>query len=335
MRDVAQRAGVSQAAVSFVLNDTPGSRVSSRTRQRVMAAVEELGYRVNSAAKSLREGQSRLLGFVGDTVASAPFAGELIEGAQEQAWADGYLMLIVNTGGDRDLEEKALDSLLSRQVDGIIYASMYHRRLKVPSILHEVPTVIINGVADDDSLAAVVPDEYTGGRDATEHLIAAGHERIGFINIQTIASGLPAAVGREQGYVDALTAAGLKVDEGLIKHGDGDAEAGFRLAKQLLGRKRPPTAIFCANDRTAWGCYLAAGELGLDVGFDVSIIGFDNQLMIAPHLRPGLSSMQLPFTEMGRRGVARLLSDTGATGVEELHCPLVARASVTRPRPAA
>src|SRR5688500_638276 len=107
MRDVAQRAGVSQAAVSFVLNDTPGSRVSSRTRQRVMAAVEELGYRVNSAAKSLREGQSRLLGFVGDTVASAPFAGELIEGAQEQAWADGYLMLIVNTGGDRDLEEKA------------------------------------------------------------------------------------------------------------------------------------------------------------------------------------------------------------------------------------
>src|SRR5688572_18656245 len=103
MRDVARRAGVSQAAVSFVLNDAPGSRVSRETRDRVLEAVAALGYRVNTAAKTLREGQSRLLGFVGDTVASAPFAGELIEGAQERAWADGYLMLTVNTGGDRDL----------------------------------------------------------------------------------------------------------------------------------------------------------------------------------------------------------------------------------------
>jgi len=332
MRDVARKAGVSQAAVSFVLNDAPGSRVSPETRQRVLAAVEELGYRVNSAAKSLREGQSRLLGFVGDTVASAPFAGELVEGAQERAWDDGYLMLIVNTGGDRDLEERAIDSLLSRQVDGIVYASMYHRRLKIPQILHEVPSVIINGVADDGSLPAVVPDEYTGGRQATEHLISAGHERIGFINIETVESGLPAAVGRELGYVDALAAAGLRLDASLVKHGDGDAEAGHRLARQLLRRKRPPTAIFCANDRTAWGAYLAAGELGLDVGFDVSIIGFDNQLMIAPHLRPGLSSMQLPFKEMGRRGVARLLGGADENSVEQLHCPLVPRASVTRPR---
>jgi LacI family transcriptional regulator len=333
MRDVAQHAGVSQAAVSFVLNDAAGSRVSSETRQRVLDAVDELGYRVNSAAKSLREGKSRLIGFVGDTVASAPFAGKIIEGAQERAWADGYLMLIVNTGDDRDIEERAIDSLLSRQVDGIVYASMYHRRLKIPQILREVPSVVINGVADDGSLSAVVPDEYTGGREATQHLIDHGHERIAFINIQSLESKLPAAIDRELGYCDALAAAGIRLDESLIKHGDGDAEAGHRLARQLLCRKHRPTAIFCGNDRTAWGAYSAASELGMDVGFEVSIIGFDNQEMIAPHLRPGLSSMELPFAEMGSRGVARLISGRDEPSVERLHCPLVSRASVTRPRP--
>jgi LacI family transcriptional regulator len=331
MRDVAARAGVSQAAVSLVLNDVAGSRVSDEARARVMAAVEALGYRVNSAAKSLREGHSRLIGFVGDTVASAPFSGEIVEGAQEQAWADGYLMLIVNTGGDRDIEERAIDSLLSRQVDGIVYASMYHRRLKIPAILHEVPSVVINGVASDGSLPAVVPDEYTGGYDATRHLIDHGHERIAFINIQTLDSGLPAVIERQKGFIDALQSSGLRVDERLIKHGDGDTEAGYRLATQLLRRKRRPTAIFCGNDRTAWGAYLAAGELNVRVGPELSIIGFDNQALIAPHLRPGLTSMELPFIEMGRRGVARLLSGEIEPTVERVNCPLISRSSVAGP----
>ena len=367
MKDVAREAGVSQAAVSLVLNDAAGSRVSPETRQRVLDAVDRLGYRVNSAAKSLREGQSRLIGFVGDTVASEPFAGDLVEGAQDQAWVDGHLMLIINTGGDPLIEERAIDSLLSRQVDGIVYASMYNRRLKIPPLLREVPTVVVNGTAEDGSLPAVAPDEYTGGLEATRHLVEHGHERVAFINIAPPESMLPAVVERERGYVDALTEAGIRVDRmlvkygdgdavgghplapqqlsrhppprarvdrSLVKYGDGDAVAGHRLATQLLSRKRRPSAIFCGNDRTAWGAYLAAGELGLKVGTDVSVVGFDNMPVIAPHLRPGLTSMELPFAEMGRRGVARLLSGDTDPTTELLHCPLVTRGSVSRSGPA-
>lgn len=328
MHDVARAAGVSQATVSLVLNDVKGSRVSAETRERVLAAVTRLGYRVNSAAKSLREGHSRLLGFVGDIVASTPFAGEIIEAAQDRAWADGYLMLIVNTGGDRDLEERAIDSLLSRQVDGIVYAAMYHRRLKVPSALREVPTVVLNAETEDGSLPAVVPDEYAGGRAATQYLLDHGHERIGFININSLESRLPAVVDRERGFVDAIEAAGLKVDRTLVKRGDGDAETAYQHARRLLDRQRPPTALFCGNDRTAWGAYQAAADLGLRIPADVSVIGFDNQELIAGHLRPGLTTLALPFAEMGRHGVARLLSGRGGAGVEALACPLVERASV-------
>ena len=328
MHDVARAAGVSQATVSLVLNEAEGSRVSAETRERVLAAVGELGYRVNSAAKSLREGHSRLIGFVGDIVASTPFAGEIIEGAQERAWADGHLMLIVDTGGDRDLEERAIDSLLSRQVDGIVYAAMYHRRLKVPPALREVPTVVLNAETEDGSLPAVVPDEYSGGRDATQYLIDHGHERIGFININTLESGLPAVIDRERGFTDAIEAAGLKCDRTLVKRGDGDAETAYRHATSLLARKRPPTAIFCGNDRTAWGAYQAAADLGLKIPHDVSIIGFDNQTLIAAHLRPGLTTMALPFSEMGRQGVAKLLSNQPGKGIQPIGCPLVERASV-------
>ncbi|MFG2059439.1 LacI family DNA-binding transcriptional regulator [Micromonospora sp. NPDC048930] len=331
MHDVARLAGVSQSTVSLVLNGVQGKRISEETRARVLRSVAELGYRVNSAAKSLREGHSRLIGFVGDMVASTPFAGEIIESAQDRAWADGYLMLIVNTGGDRALEERAIDSLLSRQVDGIVYAAMYHRRLKVPPALREVPTVVLNAETDDESLPAVIPDEYGGGRTAAQHLIDQGHERIGFININTLASKLPAAVDRERGFVDAVEAAGLRLDRTLIRHGDGDAEAGYRHACRLLSRKRRPTAIFCGNDRTAWGAYQAAAELGLRVPRDLSIIGFDNQTLIAAHLRPGLTTMALPFAEMGRRGVASLLSGSSASPIDAVNCPLVERSSVAAP----
>jgi len=333
MRDVARLAGVSQATVSLVLNEVEGARISDETRKRILAAVRRSGYRVNSAAQALRSGSTRLIGFVGDTVASAPFAGEIVEGAQEQAWHDGHLMLIVNTGGDRDLEEQALDSLLSRQVDGIVYAAMYHRLVKVPAALREVPSVIINAQAEDGSLPAVVPDEYRGGYEATSHLLDKGHRRIGFLNINTLESGLPAAIERERGYLDAMAARGGSRDRTLVLRGDGDVEAGYDNARRLLGRKRRPTALFCGNDRTAWGAYQAAAELGLRIPDDVSILGFDNQSLIAAHLRPGLSTMALPFVEMGRRGVARVLSGEGDPPVEMLACPLVERASVAQVAP--
>jgi LacI family transcriptional regulator, galactose operon repressor len=333
MHEVAAAAGVSQATVSLVLNKAGGSRVAEATRRRVLEAVEELGYRPNAAAKTLRDGTAGLIGFVGDVVASSPFAGRIVEGAQSRAWDDGMLLLTVNTGGDPRIEAAAIESLLSHQVAGIVYASMYHRKLTIPASLADVPTVVLNSEDASGQARAVVPDEYGGGRQATEVLLDAGHRRIAFINIETVASRLPAAVERYDGYRSALRDAGVALDPELVCEGDGNPQAGYDHTLALMSLDSPPTAIFCANDRTAWGAYQALESLGLQVPRDVSIVGFDNQETLAPFLRPGLTTLELPFVAMGRRAVDILLDDVvQADGPEHIGCPVITRGSVAAPR---
>jgi len=333
MHEVAAAAGVSQATVSLVLNKAGGSRVAEATRRRVLEAVEELGYRPNAAAKTLRDGTAGLIGFVGDVVASSPFAGRIVEGAQGRAWDDGMLLLTVNTGGDPRIEAAAIESLLSHRVAGIVYASMYHRKLTIPASLADVPTVVLNSEDASGQARAVVPDEYGGGRQAAEVLLDAGHRRIAIINIATVASGLPAAVERYDGYRSALRDAGVTLDPELVREGDGNPQAGYDHTLALMSLDSPPSAIFCANDRTAWGAYQALESLGLQVPRDVSIVGFDNQETLAPFLRPALTTLELPFVAMGRRAVDILLDDVvQSDGPEHIGCPVITRGSVAAPR---
>lgn len=333
MHDVAAAAGVSQATVSLVLNAKSGSRFSEETRQRVQEAVQQLGYRTNAHAKTLRDGVAGIIGFLGDAVATTPFAGKIIEGAQERAWEDGLLLLTMNTGGNKALEAASLDSMLSYKVAGVVYAAMYHRMLDVPEALHSVPSVVLNSQDREGRLPSVAPDEVLGGYTATRRLIEAGHQRIGLINIESLESGLPAAVGRFEGYTKAMTEAGLPVNKELVRFGTGNERDGFNYATELLTAQRPPTAVFCANDRTAWGAYQAASELRISIPGDVSIIGFDNQETLAQHLRPGLTTLELPFIEMGRRAVELILQGPEPDGQPEfMSCPLIERNSVTHPK---
>jgi LacI family transcriptional regulator len=333
MHDVAAAAGVSQATVSLVLNSASGSRFSEETRKRVRDAVNRLGYRTNAHAKVLREGVAGMIGFIGDSVATSPFAGAIIEGAQQRAWEDGLLLLTVNTGGDRELEAASLDTMLSYKVAGVVYAAMYHRQLDVPVALEGVRAVVLNSQDRAGRLPSVAPDEVKGGYTATRRLLDAGHSRIGLINIETLESGLPAAVGRYQGYTAALEEAGLEVDPALVRFGGGGEEDGYKYGMELLTAATPPTAIFCANDRGAWGAYQAVSDLRLSIPGDVSIVGFDNQAILAPHLRPGLTTLDLPFVAMGRRAVELILQNAEPDGrVELMDCPLVERMSVTHPK---
>ena len=333
MHDVAAAAGVSQATVSLVLNSASGSRFSEDTRKRVRDAVDRLGYRTNAHAKVLREGVAGMVGFIGDSVATSPFAGAIIEGAQQRAWEDGLLLLTVNTGGDKELEAASLDTMLSYKVAGVVYAAMYHRRLEVPEALAGVPSVVLNSQDRAGRIPSVAPDEVRGGYVATQRLLEAGHSRVGLINIETLESGLPAAVGRYEGYTQALEEAGLALDSAAIRFGAGNEEDGYRYAMELMTAAKPPTAIFCANDRTAWGAYQAVSELRLSIPGDVSIVGFDNQSTLAPHLRPGLTTLELPFVAMGRRAVDLILQGAEPDGrVELMECPLIERNSVTHPK---
>jgi LacI family transcriptional regulator len=333
MHDVAAAAGVSQATVSLVLNSASGSRFSEETRKKVRDAVNRLGYRTNAHAKTLREGVAGMIGFIGDTVATTPFAGAIIEGAQQRAWEDGLLLLTVNTGGDKELEAASLDTMLSYKVAGVVYAGMYHRRLDVPEALTGVRSVVLNSQDRAGRVASVAPDEVKGGYSATRRLLDAGHRRIALINIESLESELPAAVGRYGGYRNALEEAGLELDPDLVRFGTGGEEDGYKYGMELLTSGNPPTALFCANDRGAWGAYQAVSDLRLSIPGDVSIVGFDNQATLAPFLRPGLTTLELPFVAMGRRAVELILQDAEPDGrVELMDCPLIERNSVTHPK---
>jgi LacI family transcriptional regulator len=327
--DVAALAGVSPATVSFVLNDVAGKVISERTKRRVRASAHELRYRPNAAAKLLRMNRSHTIGFITDEIASTPFAGDIIKGVQEAAWETGKILTIVNTDKNQKIEASAVEMMLERRVEGIIYAAMYHRGVEPPPDSREVPVVLLNCYSEDGTWASVVPDEVSGGRTATEVLLRKGHRRVGFINL---GPGLPATVGRLEGYERALEAHGLTFDDSLMTYGDGTASSGYQRAADLMRVSDPPTAIFCGNDPMAMGAYEALKERGLRIPEDVAVVGFDNQELIAAQLRPALSTIALPHYEMGRWAVNYLIEQTQHGTIKPVQhtiiCPYVGRESV-------
>ena len=312
MNTVAKLAGVSQTTVSFVINNVESASIPQETRERVLAAVSELNYRPNMVARSLRTQRSGLIGLISDEIATTPYAGGVIEGTQDTAWDSNKILVLVNTKKNRDVEKIAITMLLERQVEGVIYAAMYHQPVSPPEILREVPSVLLNCYDEARSFHSVVPDEFSGGQTATEVLLAKGHRRIGFINFR---DPIPATVGRLAGYRASLSAHGVPFDQNLIVLNNGRADGGYRGAQQLMQLAAPPTAIFCFNDRTAMGAYDALRKLNLRIPDDVAVMGFDNQELIAAHLYPPLTTVELPHYEMGAwaaRHLLTLVEDTRA-----------------------
>ncbi|MFT4029139.1 MAG: LacI family DNA-binding transcriptional regulator [Protaetiibacter sp.] len=328
MKDVAHHAGVSRTVVSLVLNDRYDITLAHETRQRVLSAAAELGYRPNAGARALAQQRSDWYGLVTEIV-TAPFAVDVIKGAQDRAMADGKYLLIASTESDPATETAAIERLLEQRVEGLIYAATWHRGVVVPEIAREVPTVLVNCFDQEGRFPAVVPDERMGGRAAAERLLRAGHRRIGLVNLDP---DIPAAVGRRLGYHDALRDASLEPDSSLEISGHATADGGFIATDQLLDLPEPPTAIFCANDRMAMGAYDAIKERGLRIPDDVAVIGFDNQELIASYLRPGLTTVALPFEQMGAIGVDLLAAITAGeptdTKIVTVGCPLLERSSV-------
>ncbi len=335
MKDVAKHAGVSQATVSYVLNDVAGENIPEETQVRVRASIRALGYRPNIGARQMRTQRTNLLGFVTDVIATTPYAGAIIKGAQDAARSAGKMLLLMNTDGIPDEESNAIETLLEHRVEGIIFATMYHHEVQPPATLKETQAVLLDCFVADRSIPSVTPDEVRGGREATEVLLQKGHRRIGFINNS---DSIPATSGRLLGYQQALAERGIAFDESLIRTANASAGGyGYDCALDLMRRPNPPTALFCFNDGMAMGAYDALRKLNLAVPDDVAIVGFDNQEIIAAWLHPGLSTMQLPHYEMGVWSVKYLLGEISEEDEKQggdqpiqkvLPCPYVPRASV-------
>lgn len=325
MRDVAKAAGVSVATVSHVVNDNPRARIGQAARERVRRAIEELGYRPNALAKTLVTGSSSFIGLVADAIATTPFAGQIIQGAQDEAWKHGYVLLVANTGGNEAAEEQAIAMMLEHKVRGILYSTWFHRAVTPPAALAETDAVLVGCYSEDSSLQAVVPDEVQGGRTATQLLLDAGHRRIAFINTSHPS---PAQTGRLEGYREVLERAGVGYDPALVVEATSDQEGGYEAAMRVL--EHDVTAVFCHNDRVAMGLYDAARDRSLTVPDDLAVVGFDDQEVISAHLRPPLTTVALPHYELGAAGVRLLLGiDESTAGTARLvACPPVVRSSV-------
>jgi LacI family transcriptional regulator len=330
MQDVADLAGVSRTTVSFVINKVPDANIPPETQERVWTAVEDLAYRPNVLAQGLRSQQTHTIGFLSDEIATTPHAVQIIQGAQDEAWQHDKLILLVNTGSDQSLKKAAVNMMLDRQVDGLIYATMYHREVHPPDIVHQLPTVLLDCFVADHSLPSIVPDEVNGGQRATEFLLQKGHRRIGFVNNS---DPIPATAGRLRGYQQALAAYGIPFDEYLVTNNKSEQAGGYDGVMALMNLSNPPTALFCFNDRMSMGAYDALRKLNLDIPGDVAIVGYDNQELIAAHLHPSLTTVALPHYEMGQWAIQHLLKliDKGDPKDKILQyvipCPLIERDS--------
>ena len=308
IHEVARAAGVSTTTVSHALNGR--GKVSPGTRERVRKVAQELGYRPNRIASALRNRRTGVIGFVSDEIATTPFAGRIVLGAQEAAAERGMTLMVVNSNGDPEVEQHQIEALQAQQVDALLYATMFHRLVSVPTGIAGTPLVLVNSANPAADVPSVGPDEYAAGATATRLLLEAGHRRVVHLTIDEPGLG---SDGRMAGYSDVLRDAGL-ASHVVAVPGPGDARAGRRALRRAFEEQPDLTAVFAFNDPMAMGVYQVAAERGLRIPADLSVVGIDNLEVIAAQLRPGLTTLELPHSAMGRWAVetaARLLEQPG------------------------
>ncbi|MFN8457317.1 MAG: LacI family DNA-binding transcriptional regulator, partial [Anaerolineae bacterium] len=304
MRDVAHRAGVSIKTVSRVVNDE--ADIAETTRQRVIAAVEELGYQPNAIARSLVSRRTNSLG-----VLTADFGdythARIIEGAEAEAREQGYLMFIGTAEHSSDGEPLRSPLLGQHRFEGlfVVYHGTDHDTHEIfDYISPNLPIVTIGYAANRKNTTAISITNCEGAREATEHLLNLGRRRIAHI---TGPANMYECHERRRGYLEALQAAGIVPDEAWIAAGDWSDASGYQAAQALLKRQLGFTALFVQNDRMALGAMCALNEHGLHIPDDVAVVGFDD-IPSAAYFIPPLTTIYQPTYELGRMGI-RLLID--------------------------
>jgi LacI family transcriptional regulator len=328
MTDVAEAAGVSQTTVSLVLNDAESARLSDETRDRVLKAAQALDYRlVKRGALLQTPAGATAIGFIVNEMSTDPWAAIALDGAREKAWEHGLTVITAVTRGDPEMEQAALAHMASQPLLGLIYGTIHTRRVERPQV-RNLPTVLLNCYVADRSLPSIVPGEIAGGHIATQHLLRAGHRRIGFIMGE---ARMDASRDRLKGYRNALVNADLPFDPDLARPGNWEPSAGYEQTRILMHLANPPTAIFCANDLMAMGCIDALKEMGKRVPDDVAVIGYDNR-EVAQFTRPALTTVLLPHFEMGEQAVDYLIQHARRPPLRppqiKVECPLIERRSV-------
>ena len=305
IHDVARQAGVSIKTVSRVVNDEPSVRPS--TKAAVEAAIKALNYVPSHYARAMKTGQSKTVAFLTDSVVTSPESIDIAKGvAEAAAEAELALFFLASEPDKSPFEGPNFDFIRSAQVDGLIFATHSHREIEVPEHLLELPLVLVNCFEFAGRVSSVVPDDRQGGYLAGKLLLEQGHTNAAFINLpkDVVASAL-----RQQGLNLAFEKAGLPAPRCVFLKHEADENYAEDLAEQvraLMAAPDRPTALFCGNDKTALRALGTLQTMGLRVPEDVSLLGYDDFKIIAELLSPGLTTIAIPYLEMGREAISIL-----------------------------
>ncbi|MFF8584350.1 LacI family DNA-binding transcriptional regulator [Streptomyces althioticus] len=307
LEEVAARAGVGRGTVSRVINGSP--RVSEATRAAVEAAVAELGYVPNTAARALAANRTDAIALVvpepETRFFTEPYFSDMLRGVGAALSDTEMQLLLIFAGSDRERQRLA-QYLAAHRVDGVLLVSV-HADDPLPDMLSqlEIPAVISGPRSADETLTSVDSDNYGGARQAVEHLVSRGRRTVAHITGRLDVYG---AQRRVDGYRDSLREAGHQVDELLIEPGDFSEGGGRRAMEALLERRPDLDAVFAASDVTAAGARQALREAGRRIPDDVALVGYDDSA-IARHMEPPLTSVRQPIEEMGRAMTDLLLRE--------------------------
>ncbi|RCW62420.1 LacI family DNA-binding transcriptional regulator [Halanaerobium sp. ST460_2HS_T2] len=340
IKDIAKKAGVSTATVSYVLNDS--AQISKETREKVLKIVDEMNYKRNNIAKSLRTNKTNTIGVIVEdmTVFNSP---QIIDGINRYVEEHGFHIILSNLRLNKKIGnsfEKAakyseeisetIDVLLTRQVDGIIYIGEHPR--DVSGIIKNIdkPVVYTYCYSSEENSYSVNYNDKLASYQATNYLINLGHQRIAVIS--GMINSRPSHE-RLQGYQQALIDNNLNLDPALIRTGNWEYDTGFKLSKELLKSQNPPTAVFAFNDLMAVGVIDGAQSIGYKVPADLSVIGFDNR-EFSHFFKPKLTTIDLPLNKMGEKATKKLIDLIKERKIKrnssKIECKLIERASVKK-----
>lgn len=342
LKELAKMCGVSVSTVSNILNDKP--KVSEETRQRVLETIKQTGYQPNYFAQGMRKHKTRIVGIIVEDLSefSTP---PIVEAIMAYCEDNSYRTILINMrlydkwqdtwyNDEYKLQsvlQQSIQELQSIKVDGIIYVAGHCRVVNCFDDNFNIPAIVAYAISKSPRFHSVVIDDEKGGYDMTRYLITNGHRKIGVIagaadNLHTRS--------RSMGYQKALFEEQILFNPSLIRYGDWKRTSGYTEAEYLV--KEGVTAIFCMNDTMAAGCYDYLYEHNIQVGQDISLVGYDNK-EISEYLRPNLTTNDIGLSEIGKKSAEILLQrledsyeEDDASNIVKMPCHMVIRASVHR-----
>lgn len=310
MQDVADLLNVSKQTVSAVINNKPG--ITQETRDRVLAAIAQVNYRMDMTARSLRTGRTNTVALVVTDVAS-PILGMVATAVEERLYADRYSLVLYNTHDDLERERLAANSILQRSVDGVLFVAATDESSALETLQEAaIPVVVIDRVPQRYQGPAVVLDNYAAGTLAADHLAALGHRRVAHI---AGPANVHIARERAQGFRDRLEE--LQIDPPHLERvSDWHLDSGYAAMLRIL-EQGDFSAVFCAGDMLAVGAMRAIVESGRRIPADISVLGLDD-IDLAAYVSPTMTTISQSSAEMAERGVELLLALLAGQEPEEI-----------------